>query len=99
MNPWYYKVGDVLIKKRKPCLPGDRVHVTVRKGLYTVQTVQLTYFTVAARNKPSFKCRWDELICLEGQGTSVEKSVKQILRSLDISKQEIEMVLNNMKSK
>ena len=80
-NPWYYKINGELIKKRKPCLEGNYVHITRWSGCYKVHYVTLNYFVVM-KNREEVKIGWNEFSCLSGEGTSEETFLKRRLRSI-----------------
>lgn len=33
-NPWYYFLNGQLIKKLKPCVPGNQVHIKKMDGMF-----------------------------------------------------------------
>jgi hypothetical protein len=79
-NPWYYKIGNELIKKRKPCVPGNQVHISDMDGCFTVHHVTLNYFVVC-KNREARNINWDRFICLKGEGKSLETQVKRGLKN------------------
>ena len=80
-NPWYYNNNNgELVKKRKPCLPGDQVHTKSFDGCFTVHDVKLDYFTIV-KNREYKKIPWNCFICLKGNGMSTEAQLKVKLRN------------------
>jgi len=79
-NPWYYYSSGVLVKKKKPCVPGNQVHISDMEGCFTVMDVKIDHFVVIKKRK-EVKVTWDRFICLKGQGTSLEAQTKRGLRS------------------
>ncbi len=77
-NPWYYYVGNKLIKKPKPCLPGSRVHISTMFGCFTVQEVHIDHFIVLKDRKP-VKVEWKDFLFLEGEGKSPEAMLRRDL--------------------
>ena len=101
INPWYYMIDNQLIKKRKPCIPGDQVHLTFREGLYSVEKVRLSFFIVKTKKDKRYHCRWDQFRCLKGQGSSVEtllrKGLLNTLHAAEISIIELNHRLQQLK--
>ena len=81
-NPWYYYLKEQgitrLVKKRKPCLPDNYVHILCNKGMYRVHSVHLMYFTIM-KNREERKISWDQFVCLAGQGQSPEAKLKRVI--------------------
>jgi len=83
-NPWYYKLNNALVKKMKPCMPDNYVHVKRWHGCYRVYDVTLSYFTILkAREK--VRLPWSDFECLKGKGTSVMSETKRELKSIKCS--------------
>jgi len=79
-NPWYYYIGNEIVKKRKPCLTGDFVHLHSRSGCFMVHSTTTRYFTIM-KNREEIRISWDQFRCLKGQGDSEETLLKRELRS------------------
>lgn len=80
-NPWYYYIGNDIVKKKKPCLTGDFVHLHTRSGCFKVYSTNTRYFTIM-KNREELKISWDQFRCLQGQGNSEETLLKRELRHL-----------------
>lgn len=80
-NPWYYTINGQLIKKRKPCLTGDYVHINLFTGCFRVHSVKLKYFTII-KDHEERHIPWDAFLCLKGYGNSEEAMLKRRLKSL-----------------
>lgn len=80
-NPWYYKINGNLIKKKKPCLNGDYVHIKNFTGCYRVHSVNLDHFTVMRKHN-IVNITWDNFVCLKGNGTSEETLLRKRLVNL-----------------
>lgn len=100
-NPWYYTIGKSLIKKKKPCLPHDLVHIKDLDGCFKVIDVKLTHFMVMKHRK-FIEITWDRFICLKGEGTSVESEMKRELRYMSFKIHQMsaqnEITLNEIKT-
>lgn len=79
-NPWYYKIEGELIKRKKPCLNGNYVHLRNRNGCYLVHSVHLTYFTIM-KDRQLQKISWECFVCLKGQGQSPEALMRRGLKT------------------
>jgi len=79
-NPWYYYSSGVLVKNKKPCIPGSRVHISDMEGCFEVIDVKIDHFVVM-KKRQEVKVTWDRFICLKGEGTSLEAQTKRGLRS------------------
>lgn len=66
-NPWYYILDGVLIKKQKPCVPGDMIHLTHRNGMYKVLFVEIDHFSVMI-NRQIVAMPWRYFKCRKGEG-------------------------------
>jgi hypothetical protein len=102
-SPWYYimggvwvrtkkgrmKAGGELVKRRKPCLEGDYVHLNCWEGCYRVLYADVSGFKVR-RNGKEVLLSWDNFRCLKGHGQSPEKRIKVLRRIL------MERVLKNI---
>jgi hypothetical protein len=75
-NPWYYYYLYELIKKKKPCLPGEYIHVHNWQGCYKVYYVNAYKFTIK-KNGKFVSLGWHCFKCLKGQGTSPEAIIKK----------------------
>jgi hypothetical protein len=80
-NPWYYYSNGILIKKLKPCLTGNYVHIDGMHGMYRVHSTTITYFTIV-KNRTEKQIPWDKFQCLKGEGTSEETLLKNKLKAL-----------------
>lgn len=94
-SPWYYimggvwvrtrsgfiKAGGELVKRRKPCLKGDYVHLHCWEGCYRVLDADVNGFMVM-RNRNRTLLSWDRFRCLKGHGQSPEKRIKVLRRIL-----------------
>lgn len=80
-NPWYYYLNSQLIKKRKPCLPGDYVHLKSFSGCYRVYSVRINCFVIM-KNRELIEVCWEQFRCLKGEGQSEEAQIKKDLRAL-----------------
>lgn len=75
MNPWYYTINGNLVKKKKPCMPGDYVHLKSRGGCYRVYYVYVTNFVVM-KNRKLVDVPWDDFKHLKGDGERYRNSIK-----------------------
>lgn len=80
-NPWYYYSNGILIKKLKPCLTGDYVHIDGMNGMYCVHSTTVTYFTIV-KNHTERQIPWDKFQCLKGEGTSEATVLKHKIKAL-----------------
>ena len=80
-NPWYYYLNSQIVKKRKPCLTGDFIHLKSFSGCYKVYAVNTRTFTVM-KNRKEVEFPWEQFRCLKGQGDSEEVLLKRELKSL-----------------
>ena len=80
-NPWYYYIGDTLVKKRKPIKPGDEVHIHKWEGCYKVYAAN-TYGFVVMKKREKVTLPWEEFRCHKGGGESPETQLKHIRRQL-----------------
>jgi len=78
---WYYKYKGELVKKLKPCLPGNYIHVHKWDGCYRVEKVSVYGFDIKKNGEMKF-LPWEEFKCLKGEGTSKEREMKLELRRL-----------------
>ena len=83
-NPWYYKLDGVLVKKMKPCMPDNYVHVKRWDGCYRVYEVTITHFSIM-KNREKVWLTWNEFECLKGDGKSVMSEIKWELKSVRTS--------------
>jgi hypothetical protein len=83
-NPWYYKLDGVLVKKMKPFLPDNYIHVKRWEGCYRVYDVTLTHFSIM-KNREKVWLTWDEFECLKGEGKSIISEAKRELKSIRTS--------------
>ena len=87
-NPWYYYSNGRLIKKRKPCLTNDYVHINGMNGMYQVKSTSITFFTIT-KNREERQITWDKFQCLKGQGTSedtiIKRKLKHLINTINIS--------------
>lgn len=79
-NPWYYYSSKKLIKKRKPCLTGQYVHIDGLNGCFHVYATSITDFTIV-KNREEMKIPWDRFICLKGEGNSAEAQLKRGIKN------------------
>ena len=75
-NPWYYYFYHELIKKKKPCLPGDYIHLHSREGCYKVYYVNMYKFAIKKNGKLLY-LPWHCFKCLKGEGNSPEAILKK----------------------
>ena len=94
-NPWYYFLDGLLVKKLKPCVPGNQVHIKKWMGCFTIHDVKIDGFYVM-RNRELVKLSWDNFICLKGEGESFESKLKKELKSLIIKNNEMGLTINSM---
>ena len=94
-NPWFYFLNGLLIKKLKPCVPGNQIHIKKWMGCFTVHDVKVDGFCVM-RNRELVKLSWDNFICLKGEGQSLEAKLKRELNSLMIKNNDVEISINSM---
>lgn len=78
-NPWYYYIGRTLVKKIKPCLPNQQIHIKNLNGCFTVIDVSISYFVII-KNRKYIQIPWDDFICLKGEGVSIETKIKKELK-------------------
>lgn len=81
---WYYMLNGELIKQKKPCIEGSRVHLHRWDGVYTVHRATVSSFRVR-KNGEYVDLPWSEFRCLYGMGTSFEANLKRDLRKLNKS--------------
>lgn len=81
-NPWYYKINGELIKKQKPCLVGDMVHLNNMDGCFKVHYVYVSNFVVMKKRK-LVDVSWDNYKCHKGEGISKEAKIKRLTKSLN----------------
>ncbi len=81
VNPWYYYLKGVLIKKEKPFLPGAQIHLHKWEGCYKVESVSINSFTIR-KNRDLVSLPWDQFRCLKGEGTSEETVLKKELKTI-----------------
>jgi hypothetical protein len=94
-NPWYYFLNGQLIKKLKPCVPGNQVHIKKWMGCFTIHDVKVDGFYIM-RNRELVKIPWDDFICLKGSGQSLEAKLKRELNSLMIKTNDIQKNITSM---
>lgn len=94
-NPWYYFLDGILIKKLKPCIPGNQVHIKKWMGCFTVHDVKIDGFYVM-RKRELVKLPWNDFICLKGEGQSLEAKLKRELNYLIIKNNDIRVSINSM---
>lgn len=87
-NPWYYYLNSQLVRKRKPCMPGDYVHLKSFTGCYRVYSVKINCFTIM-KNRELIEVCWEQFRCLKGCGESEEsqlrKELRAVISTIDIS--------------
>lgn len=83
-NPWYYYLNGKLVKERKPCLPGDYIHIKKWDGCYRIEDVKINKFIIK-RNRELVSLPWSEFRCLQGRGCSDMALIKKELRKLGSS--------------
>ena len=66
-SPWYYMLDGELVKRRKPCLEGDYVHLHRWQGCYRVHRADLHGFNVM-KNRRNVRLGWEQFRCLKGEG-------------------------------
>lgn len=97
-NPWYYHINNELVKKMKPCLPDNYVHLNSIDGCYKVVDVCLSYFRVRKNNELR-RIRWDDFRCMQGQGTSEESYLKKEVKHLKTMINLLNLKVNTIKLK
>lgn len=87
-NPWYYYIGTEIIKKRKPCLTGDYVHLKNLTGCYKVYCTSIRSFVIM-KNHNKIEIPWEQFRCLKGHGDSEEtvlkRQLKEVLYKINVS--------------
>lgn len=96
-NPWYYYIGDKLIKEKKPLSPGDFVHLHSIEGCFKVYEVKINYFTIL-KNHTMKQIPWSEYRCKKGFGTSYETKIKRLINDLNSLKLHIDTIKNGLLS-
>ena len=91
-NPWYYFLNGNLIKKLKPVRPGDTVHFHSIEGCFRVQYVDMNYIYVYKRGS-LIGLHWSDFRCRKNEGTSIQKELKGIIKSLDVIKLQIQNLI------
>jgi len=79
-NHWYYMLNGKLIKERKPCVPGDMVHIKTFEGLYSVQYVYADCFVIM-KKRQLINIPWEDFKCLKGEGNSPHSLIKKEIKS------------------
>lgn len=95
-SPWYYKINGQLVKKKKPCLPDQYVHVNKWDGAYRVYDVTVDHFVIK-KNREFVNLPWSEFRCLKGEGDSEEAVVKRKIKAL-LTNNGIILRANNMQN-
>ena len=83
-NPWYYHLSGKLVKKMKPCLPGNHIHIYKWDGCYQVVDVKINHFVIK-KNRELISLPWTEFRCLKGEGKSDMSILKRELKALGSS--------------
>ena len=78
---YYYYLNNKLVKKRKPCFDGDKIHLHSKDGVYTVRYATAYYIHLETRTK-RFRVKWEDFRCLKGQGISEYKLLKTVNRNI-----------------
>lgn len=78
---WYYQLDGKLVKKKKPCIAGDVVHIKRWDGAYRVTEATVVGFQVR-KNGEYVTLPWDEFRCNYGKGKSITAEFKRELRSI-----------------
>jgi hypothetical protein len=94
-NPWYYLHKGSLVKEKKPCMPGDQVHLHSMEGCYSVWYVYATNFVVKKKGK-LVDVKWEDYRCHRGQGTSEEAFIKKVARQVLQQQAELANTLNTL---
>jgi len=99
-NPWYYYEGTTLIKKEKPCMPDNLVHIITWQGCYKVVDVYIDHFTVI-KQRTEYKIPWNHFICLKGEGKSdttlLKRYIKTTLCKINVLAYELTNVLQDLR--
>jgi hypothetical protein len=97
-SPWYYKIEGELIKKQKPCLEGNYIHIKKWDGCYRVHSVNVNNFSIM-KNREIVKLPWSEFRCLKGDGIiTTEKKLKNLQINLLLSYNLVSDILFNIKN-
>ena len=86
---WYYVIDGKLIKKKKPCFIGDKIHLFSREGTFTVDSVNAYNLLVKTKHTSS-RVDWYDVKCLSSpmyMGKSQQAKIRRAKR-----------VLSNMRS-
>ncbi len=81
-NPWYYKIQGELIKKQKPCLVGDLVHLHTLEGCFKVHYVYVSNFVIM-KDRKFIDVPWEHYRCHQGQGMSDDAKIKRLTASIN----------------
>lgn len=82
-SPWYYRMGGILVKRQKPFLPGNYIHIKRWEGCYRVWDANVNHFTII-KNRRLVRLGWEEFRCLKGGGAMKAKHKRAIDLLLDI---------------
>lgn len=94
-SPWYYIVNGVLIKKPKPIMPGDYVHIHRWEGCYKVYRVNLVRFEIRKAGKYVL-LPWSEFRCRKGSGTDIRSILRKQINLLKGNLELMNIALSNM---
>lgn len=98
-NEWYYTINNKLIKEKKPCLPGDLIHLHDRNGCHRVMKVTISHFMIEICRQ-EYWFYWDKFKCLKGEGKSAEailrRSVEGELESLIKLRDQIQQNIDSL---
>jgi len=90
-NPWYYYIGNELVKKKKPFAPGDHIHLHSYDGCYKVYEAKLKHFSII-KNRNIVYLPWTEFRCRKGEGTSDESKLKRIVNNINEIKNNLDLL-------
>jgi hypothetical protein len=81
---WYYRINGKLIKRRKPCFIGDRIHIKSREGIFTVDNVNTNTIFLSTKTRV-LTVEWWDFKCIASlpmQGNSVHAQLRRAKRNL-----------------
>lgn len=84
---WYYYLNGELIKKLKPCLAGDYVHLHSRNGCFKV-IYACAYYFIIIKDRKEIRIKWEDFRCKKGEGISVEKYTKLLVKLIEYHRNE-----------
>ena len=95
-SPWYYRIRGTVVKKLKPCMPGDQVHITSMQGCFKVHRVTLDHFIII-KQRAEIAIEWNEFVCLKGEGTSdISMMKREILHRIQTVRAQEDLLLRTL---